>query len=202
MITQILNHPAVYALWQAPFVAQKLVPFLKRKPAGFSSEMRVVELGCGPGTNAGVIGKSGYSGWDLSQAYIDSARERFPGLKFEVGDVTAGAWATMPGSVDAIFMNSLLHHLDDAQVRSVLECALRALAPGGEIHVMDLVLPNRIGLPRVLARADRGKHARLLQDWRSLFSEYFSTSDFEPYSLQLGGVKLWSMVYWRGLKHD
>lgn len=195
---RLLDRPGIYSLWQAPFVAQKLRPFRARRPHGFLPDESVIELGCGPGTNAGSLGSTRYQGWDLSPEYIEAARSRLPLLQFGVADVTTDAWVPTHGPVQAIFMNSLLHHLDDSQVELVFSNIKRALAQGGEIHIMDLVLPETLSIPRALARADRGNFARTLSHWRALFDAHFQTLDFEPYPLGFLGVTLWSMVYWRG----
>ncbi len=200
MILKLLESPRIYSLWQAPFVSQKLVPFFKRRPTGFAQHETVVELGCGPGTNASALGTHSYEGWDLSPAYILAAQVRHPHLKFGVADVTTDAWVVGDGPRSAVFMNSLLHHLDDSQVDQVMDRAERVLISGGEIHVMDLVLPESAGLSRLLALSDRGQYPRSLSHWSRLLSRRFETLDFEPYFLGGFGLRLWSMVYWRGVK--
>jgi|LakMenEpi03Aug12_release.lakeMendotaPanAssembly.Ray.scaffolds.fasta_scaffold4179607_1 hypothetical protein len=70
-VRSILDLPAVYALWQAPFVAQKIGPFLAAGPAARTG--RVLELGCGPGTNAHLFDPKRYVGIDLSPIFYDRA---------------------------------------------------------------------------------------------------------------------------------
>ena len=49
MIRDVLAIPAVYRAWQAPFVRQKLRPIVSRHD--LSTVGRVIDIGCGPGTN-------------------------------------------------------------------------------------------------------------------------------------------------------
>jgi hypothetical protein len=63
---------------------------------------------------------------------------------------------------------------------------------------VDLVLPERMSIPRGLALADRGDYARPLEAWRGIFEQHFRPVVFEPFSLRLAGVSLWSLVYFKG----
>jgi hypothetical protein len=66
------------------------------------------------------------------------------------------------------------------------------------VHILDLVLPARPSVSRLLARADRGAYPRPLDQWRELFTTSFEPVVFEPYPLGAGGVTLWNMVYFKG----
>jgi hypothetical protein len=46
-----------------------------------------------------------------------------------------------------------------------------------------------------MARLDRGKYARPIEEWRRLFSSAFEPILFQPYFF---GGRLWSMVYFQG----
>jgi SAM-dependent methyltransferase len=196
-VRSILDLPAVYALWQAPFVAQKIAPFLAAGPAARAG--RVLELGCGPGTNAHLFDPQGYVGIDLSPHYVEAARRRHRG-RFVCGDAAA---FDLPDEApfDRVFVNSLLHHLRDEQVESLLSRAAAALAADGEIHLLDLTLPARPSVARFLARADRGGFARPLAAWRTFVARHFDTVTLEPYAVRCGGVSCWEMFYFRGRRH-
>ena len=70
------------------------------------------------------------------------------------------------GTYDFVLVNSLLHHLDDDSVSSLLADLRRYVSSDGHIHVIDLELPERRGIPRALALGDRGDYPRSLQSWR------------------------------------
>jgi SAM-dependent methyltransferase len=193
-VRSILDLPAVYALWQAPFVAQKIGPFLAAGPAARAG--RVLELGCGPGTNAHLFNPQGYVGIDLSPNYVEAARRRHRG-RFVCGDAAAFDLPDEP-PFDRVFINSLLHHLRDEQVESLLIRAVAAVAAEGEIHVLDLTLPARPSVARFLARADRGGFARPLKTWAAMLGRHFDTVAIEPYAVRCVGVSCWEMFYFRG----
>jgi trans-aconitate methyltransferase len=89
---------------------------------------RILDVGCGTGQLTAEIarGCAEVLGMDSSQAMITQARGNFPGLRFEVGDVTAMAF---DAEFDAVFSNAVLHWVRaaDAAAASIA----RALKPGG-----------------------------------------------------------------------
>ena len=190
-----LDHPLIYRLWQGPFAAQKLVPLQRR--LGRGPYGRVLDVACGPGTNTATFRGDGYLGIDLNPHYIARARRAF-GPIFEVADATTFRGA--PGTrYDLILINSFLHHLDDAQVRTVLDHLRTLLAPGGTVQILELVRPRRPGFPRMFAALDRGRYARSVHAWEELVGASLRITHSEPYSLGLAGVALWDMQYLEGV---
>ncbi len=187
----LLEHPAVYAAWQAPFAAQKFAPVEKWLRG--RTIRRVLDVGCGAGTNAGRFKDVDYVGIDINERYLQAARARFRG-HFLQADLTSADLSSL-GTFDMILANSFLHHVTDADVERILAQLLRLLAPDGTIHILDLVLPAHMSLARMMARIDRGGYARPLERWRALFGAAFEPILFEPYFL---GGRLWSMVYFQG----
>jgi SAM-dependent methyltransferase len=190
-----MKHPldtaGLYLAWQAPFVKQKMAPLVRRHPG--LPFRRVLDVGCGPGVNAGAFAHTEYLGVDLDPGYVATARARH-GDRFMEGD--AGDLQLSDAQpFDCILINSLLHHLDDAQVRSLLQSALKVLSPDGTIYVMDLHLPDGTSLPRALALADRGKFARPLRRLRALLAEQCTIQVEEEFTLHLGPLTMWRMVY-------
>ena len=191
---RLLELPLVYRTWQAPFVSAKLKPFLAS--VGRERTARVLDVGCGPGTNAPVFAGADYVGIDINADYIRTASARYPG-RFIVGDVTDGN--IFPDhQFDCVFANSLMHHLDDASVRRLLRRMAALTALNGRVHVLDLVLPPHASAGRLLARMDRGRYPRTVEHWRGLFTEYLREERFEPYRFGLPMVPLWHMVYFVG----
>src|SRR6266699_2719104 len=72
------------------------------------------------------------------------------------------------------------------------------LTPDGHLHALELVRPVGRSVARLLARLDRGAHARPLGAWRALLATHFEPVVFEPYRLGALGMTLWHMVYFKG----
>jgi SAM-dependent methyltransferase len=190
-IERMLAHPRVYAAWQAPFVAQKFAPV--ERHIKDRDVRRVLDVGCGPATNAPRFAGADYVGVDINEHYLTIARKKHPG-RFVQADLRTADLSSL-GTFDTILVNSFLHHLPDEAVGRILRQLQRLLEPDGRVHLLELVLPERRSLARLMARLDRGRYARPLASWRDLFVAHFDPMVFEPYSL---GGGLWAMLYFQG----
>jgi SAM-dependent methyltransferase len=190
----LLESPGFYRLWQAPWATAKLAPVLAH--SDLSRVRRVLDLGCGPGTNAPVFEDCEYVGIDINPRYIENARARYRG-EFVVADLRDLTLDDF-GQFDFILINSLLHHIAEEDLLRILRRARSLLSADGQIHVVDLILPARRSVARSIALRDRGEFARPLAEWRRLFSQVFEVQVFEPFDLRNFGVTLWQLVYFRG----
>lgn len=191
---RVMENTLAYRVWQAPFAERKLAPLLAHND--MTRVRRVLDVGCGPGTNTQHFAHADYLGIDFNPAYIESARRRH-GREFLVADVTK--YEVAPEQrFDLILANSLFHHIDTANTERILAHLATLLSDDGHVHVLDLVLPPKPSLSRFLAKADRGDHPRPLEEWRDIFTRAFEPVVFEPYPLGVAGLTLWSMVYFKG----
>jgi SAM-dependent methyltransferase len=193
-LVRLLERPGVYLAWQRPFVGSKLTPV--KRYNDLSAVRRVLDVGCGPGTNSAAFAGIDYLGVDINPSYVAYARRR-RGQQFVVADVRSDP---IPGrgTYDFVLLNSLLHHLDDVAVDSLLAGLRDCVAEDGHIHVVELELPERRGVPRFLALSDRGEYPRSLSSWRTLLTAHFDEVVFQPFPVPSRGPMLWSMVYFKG----
>jgi SAM-dependent methyltransferase len=95
-------------------------------------ESRVWDVGCGPGHVTAFLAGLGLraAGIDVSGEMIEQAVKRHPDLEFSTGSMTAlpAAGASWDGLVS---FYSLIHMIDDADVRAALAEFRRVLAGGG-----------------------------------------------------------------------
>ncbi len=193
-LSRLMERALLYRLWQMPFAERKLAPVLRHND--LSAARRVLDVGCGPGTNAAHFAYADYVGLDNNPEYIAWARQRHRG-RFLVADVCRET--SLAGSgFDFVLVNSVFHHIATPSVRTILAHLAGLLTDGGHVHILDLIMPERPGLPRLLARWDRGEFPRPLPEWQALFSEAFEPVLLEPYPLALAGLTLWNMVYFKG----
>ena len=194
LITRLLEQAPVYSLWQAPFVGDKLAPVFAHND--LAQVHRVLDVGCGPGTNTDLFRDADYLGVDINPDYIKSAQRKHK-RPFVVADVTAYE-DHAAGKFDFILINSFLHHVDDADVSKVLSRTAGWLTPDGHIHVIEVVSPGDRSIAQLLASWDRGRYTRSLGHWRSLLERHLEIAVFETFFLTLMGTKLWNMVYCKG----
>ena len=93
--------------------------------------VRVLDLACGLGTSAADAHQRGAAavGLDLSPKMLEMARQRFPDVRFEHGDMLAppaGPW-------DGITCRFGGHHVDVAWIRAAYD----AWAPGGRLAFVE-----------------------------------------------------------------
>jgi SAM-dependent methyltransferase len=191
---RIMENTHAYRLWQAPFAEKKFAPILAHND--LRQVRRVLDVGCGPGTNTPHFTHTHYLGIDHNLRYLEYARRR-SGQDFLVADVTR--WVLAPTArFDFVLINSLLHHLDTPTARGILSQLRALLADDGHVHIIDLVLPEGPSIARFLTRLDRGEFARPLEDWKEIFGEVFERVVFEPFKVTGLGVTLWQLVYFKG----
>lgn len=195
-MSHLMDHPLLYRIWQAPFAEQKVAPFLQRIAS--ARPRRVLDVGCGPGTNARHFMDCEYLGVDINPSYIESATARY-GPKFRVADVTQSDFSG-GGGWDCILVNSLMHHLSDDSVDGMLRRFPGMLSDVGVVHVLDLILPDRRSVARWLARHDRGQFPRPQARWKELLTRHLRFQSLEEYELRAGGVTLWKMLYFTGTR--
>jgi SAM-dependent methyltransferase len=193
-LNYLMEKTSIYALWQAPFAQDKVRPLLRCNDV--TRVRRVLDVGCGPGTNAGLFAGADYLGIDINPNYIESARRKH-GRKFVVADVTTYDDGAL-GKFDFILINSFLHHLNDEDTHKILARVAQLLTDDGHAHILELVSPQDHSIAQFLIRADRGKHSRSIEGWRRIFDQHLNVIVFEAYSLNLLGMKLWNMVYCKG----
>nr|BFE64235.1 class I SAM-dependent methyltransferase [Dactylosporangium thailandense] len=113
------------ALTGDPYLAATLNLFAALLPLGAP----VADVGCGPGHVTAHLAELGPDafGIDLSPAMIDLAREAYPQLTFEVGDMTE---LTLPPVAGILSFWSLIH-IPDESIPPTLAGFHRALNPGG-----------------------------------------------------------------------
>lgn len=191
--SNIMEHPSLYRLWQAPFARAKIAPVLRHND--LQQVRRVLDVGCGPGTNCPFFEHTDYLGMDINPSYIEYASQKF-GREFVVQDVCQYE----PGETrfDFILLNSLLHHIDDAAAARLLNHLRTTLDTDGHVHIIELVLGERPSIARFMAKSDRGDYPRSLEHWQTLFGASFSEVVFEPFPVRCVGVPLWDLVYFKG----
>src|SRR5205814_3735666 len=147
---------------------------------------RVLDVGCGPGTNARHFAHAQYTGIDCNPAYIDYARRRHRG-EFVVADATI---YQVPSDqrFDFILVNSFLHHIDAENCRSILSHLGTLLPENGHVHILDLVLAKETSVARWLTLHDRGDFPRLSEELLDIVADTLQPVLVEPYELRMFGL--------------
>lgn len=101
---------------------------LARLPEGTT----VLELGCGPGTDATELSAGRrYVGVDLSRAQLTIAQQRVPDATFILGDFTSMAFR--PASFDGVVALYVFMHVPQEELGPTFERIFGWLRPGGRL---------------------------------------------------------------------
>jgi SAM-dependent methyltransferase len=172
-IHSLLARPQVYQFFfnmvGGPERSRILVRDYIRPKAGD----RILEIGCGPGTIVPYLPRTEYVGFDVSQEYIDQARERFPNAAFVCERVSE---LTLPnrGYYDIVLALAILHHLDDAEAGQLFRVAHDALRPGGRLVTLDGVWTDaQSRTARYVQARDRGQFIRTEAGYVALATQVF-----------------------------
>jgi len=177
-IRSILSHPEAYNLSQNLLGAGRLRKRLVRDHIRAGSGDQLLDIGCGtaellPHLPHGVR----YVGFDLSQRYIDAARARFGNLgRFECMDIANFQDGAIESGADIALAIGILHHLDDAEARALIQTAWNKLKPGGRFITLDgALVPDQSKVARGLILRDRGQNVRSPEEYARLATGIFST---------------------------
>ena len=114
---------------------------------------RAVDIGCGPGNSTELLMRrwpeATVSGFDNSPEMVAAARERLPGVQFEVTD--ASSWRARGPAPDLLFSNAVFQWVPHHE--RVLPALVQQLAPGGSLAVQ---MPDNLREPAHLLMGEVG----------------------------------------------
>ena len=172
----VLSSPAVYDTFQWLMGGRvgrtDFATTMVRARAG----MRVLDVGCGTGELLAYLPDGVYyHGWDISDAYVAAARERFGSSgQFTAGLLTEAA-VISEAPYDVVIASGVLHHLNDGLVRELAHLARLAVRNGGRFVSVDpVVAAGQHPLARFLISRDRGQHVRTPDQYLGLVQPAFS----------------------------
>jgi SAM-dependent methyltransferase len=130
--------------------------------------MRVLDLGCGPGSLLADLGDVQYVGIDADRGYINRARRRFGGLgEFRVADATTLEDGL--GEFELVVAIGLLHHVDESAARRMFSETATVLVPGGRVVTVDpTFVPSQSPFARAVIGRDRGIYVRSPDEYARL----------------------------------
>ena len=197
----ILESPLGYKLWSAPFNVPKVAAIKRMLERLGPNDRTILDVGCGPGTNAELFRNWDYTGIDINPQYISLASSKFTGMRFKACD--AASLNVGDRKFSLVLINSILHHLDDDQCRNVFDGVSRVLAKGGSIIVNEPIMPPaNERFKTLMMEQDRGDFFRSEESWQTLFSESgFKIAAEDRYVMKLFGVVGWDM-YCTTLRND
>jgi len=175
-LRSILAWPPVYRLLNRAIGNEKFRRWFIDRIVAVKSGQTLVDLGCGPADiladlDAGVR----YIGLDISEAYIEAARQRHGERGLFVAG-TVESWRRDPRihDADVVLAYGLFHHVGDDETLAIFRFARDVLRPGGRFVFLEPCLLLWQARRSVFMMAqDRGQNVRTEAAWKRLIHAVF-----------------------------
>jgi SAM-dependent methyltransferase len=137
---------------------------------------KLVDIGCGPAEILRRLPRLEYIGCDVNESYLAAARkEHGDRAVFITGRCEDWQRDVRTHRADLVLANGVLHHVDDDELRRILEFARSILKPGGRFVFYEpcyLLWQSRRSV--FFMSQDRGQHIRKEQEWKDLVGQVFA----------------------------
>lgn len=175
-ITSILGLPFIYTLFTKLSGSDKgLRRFVKDyiKP---KQGYKILDIGCGPANIINFLPGIEYTGFDISESYINSAKEKY-GIKGNFFCTAITSDVIKEESVyDIAIASGVIHHLTDEEAKDLLKLAHKALKPGGRLITLDGCYKDQQSfIKKFILSQDRGKYVRTEKAYKELANQYFQS---------------------------
>jgi cyclopropane fatty-acyl-phospholipid synthase-like methyltransferase len=172
-IRSILSLPPVYRLFWNLIGGPKYINVFMKQYVQPKPGLRILDIGCGPGTTVPYFPGAEYVGFDISEEYVAAARLRYPQATFVCERISQYS-LFQRSYFDVVLALGIIHHLDDREAQQLFQIAQQALRPDGKLVTFDGVFTDSQSfIARWLVRGDRGKFVRRQEGYVRLASEVF-----------------------------
>lgn len=142
----------------------------------------VLDIGCGTAKTRDFLPAVKYYGFDPNPHYIKAAQKRLrdvPDCTLFCATADEAALKTLP-QFDIILAQGVLHHLDDETAVRLAHVARIALKKKGRFILVDpCFVEGQPFMAHFLAKHDRGRHVRTMNEYKRLMSTTFGIVNTE-----------------------
>ncbi|MBU5677987.1 class I SAM-dependent methyltransferase [Alkaliphilus sp. MSJ-5] len=130
---------------------------------------RVLDFGCGIGSNCSMFDSSKYIGLDCDKRRIKEAKKLYP--KYEFATLECSTLPVDDKSIDYILIFSVLHHIDSQELKGCLKEFHRVLRHQGRILIIEPYFkPQAVLTNNCMRYVDRGNYIRTEEEYLSMFN--------------------------------
>jgi 2-polyprenyl-3-methyl-5-hydroxy-6-metoxy-1,4-benzoquinol methylase len=180
---RLLGSALVYRVVQHAFAPRSSRRFFIEEYVKPGPKDWVLDVGCGPGDDLEYMpGTVSYVGFDLSEPYIQAARNRW-GSRGTFFQAAVSPTLLEGHEFDVVVANGVLHHLDDDEAGDLLDLARTVLKSGGRLITKDpVVVDGQHPVSRYLVGRDRGGYVRDVSGYLTLVRRVFPAAMIETRS--------------------
>ena len=175
---RIMGLPWVYSQFQRGLARPETSSWLVNEVVRAARGQKILDVGCGPAEILADLDDVSYVGIDHNIKYIRQARSKFGARgSFHCWDVTDPRLSQLE-RFDIVLVLGVLHHLTNEEVKVMLKSLSSILKGDGRLITFDCAIEvGQHPLARLLARLDRGRYARVTNEYEQLVSECFSITE-------------------------
>jgi len=173
----ILKNALVYDLFERIVGSKKYFQLVKDRYLNLNKGARILDLGCGTAKILEFLDEdTEYFGFDLSQEYINSCKEKFSDKgTFVCCPIEEVFNQIEEGTFDRVVSTGVIHHLDNDQAITLFKIAKKALKPNCWFTSADPVfIENQNAIAKYIISKDRGTDVRTSERYKVLAEQVFS----------------------------
>jgi SAM-dependent methyltransferase len=207
---KIFNNGIIYNFFQKLIRKKRAFESIKEffafpSHTNSSEKVKVLDIGCGPGTYVSWLIGTDYTGIDVNEENIVLARRKyanFSNINFLAGDLKTLNNMNFENAFDVVFMSNVLHHLPKDIILSILPLIPKLLKKNGEFRSSDPVYTNEQSkISKWVMSHDRGKYILEFDDYLSLIKDYFPfvkykvETDLLRFPFPYPGITCWGYLF-------
>ena len=137
---------------------------------------KILDIGCGPANIINYFSNVDYTGFDISENYINSAKEKY-GDKGKFFCTAIKPDVIKDESIyDIAIASGVIHHLTNKEAEDLFGLAYKTLKPGGKLVTLDGCYTKKQSLiKKFILSQDRGKYVRIKDEYKQLAQTYFQS---------------------------
>jgi len=169
-----LNPPLYQKLIRPRFAIDKYIKRPVKKKFNLDNS-RVLDFGCGTGSNSFIFNSKDYLGVDVDEKKVDFAIKSYPKYSFKV--ITDNLLPANNNSFDYICIFATIHHIPDSIFQGCIEEFKRVLDHNGKIVMIEPVFSEDHKFKNWFMRTlDHGRHIRSEKGYMGLFEKDFTVT--------------------------
>lgn len=165
----MMDNPWIYRLVHILVGWDRIITRVLRE-LSYQPGAKIIDIGCGPGTLSPYFQSADYVGVDLSERYIEYAKEHREGRFYALPSQRV---SELDEPFDLACVLGLFHHLSDQDVHASLQSLEKILRPGGRLVIVEAVWPTHWWdvICWIIRLMDRGDYVRSQRQWEELFEQ-------------------------------
>jgi ubiquinone/menaquinone biosynthesis C-methylase UbiE len=155
------------------------------------TNIKILDIGCGPADVLENFQKINYYGFDTNQEYINHAKKKYKNKKPKLycREFVFKDAQTLP-KMDYVLLFGIIHHLKDNEINKLLKLCKKILKRKGKLIVVEPVLLKKQNIiAKTLIKLDRGSNVKSKQNYIKTFKKSFKNvftkiivQNFIPYT--------------------